>query len=95
MPLPGNEEQENVFSKIKEGFEKIKDQPKSSEKYGNMDRAPASFGVVKNLRDNDMALHTDQQVGVATFMPRAVYSCILYDNKYMFVYISIFFALQK
>jgi len=58
----GNEEQENVFSKIKEGFEKIKDQPKSSEKYGNMDRAPATFGVVKSLRDNDMALHTDQQM---------------------------------
>ncbi|CAG5132048.1 unnamed protein product [Candidula unifasciata] len=51
---------EVVFSKIKEGFEKIKEQPATSEKYGGLENTPAVFGVVKQLRDNDMDLHTNQ-----------------------------------
>ncbi|XP_005089198.1 uncharacterized protein LOC101848704 [Aplysia californica] len=58
----GGTEQETVFAKIKEGFEKIKDQPASSEKYGSLEKTPATYGVVKQLRDNDMDLHTDQQM---------------------------------
>ncbi|CAL1530399.1 unnamed protein product [Lymnaea stagnalis] len=58
----GGAEQEIVFAKIKEGFENIKDQPATSEKYENVDKSPATYGVVKQLRDNDMDLHTDQQM---------------------------------
>ncbi|KAH9503018.1 hypothetical protein Btru_072633 [Bulinus truncatus] len=58
----GPAEQEIVFAKIKEGFEKIKEQPATTEKYGNIDMSPATYGVVKYLRDNDMDLHTNQQM---------------------------------
>jgi len=58
----GNTEQDTIFDKIKEGFEKIKDQPKSSEKYGSLDKSPATYGVVKQLRDNDLDLHSNQQM---------------------------------
>ena len=27
-----------------------------------MEKGPATFGVIKRLRDNDMELHTDRQV---------------------------------
>ncbi|RUS87848.1 hypothetical protein EGW08_004381 [Elysia chlorotica] len=53
-------EHEIVFAKIKEGFEKIKDQKATSEKYAAIDKTPATYGVVKQLRDNDMDLHTNQ-----------------------------------
>ncbi|BFZ12449.1 hypothetical protein BsWGS_15488 [Bradybaena similaris] len=56
----GGDEVEVVFSKIREGFEKIKEQPATSEKYGGFENTPAIFGVVKQLRDNDMDLHTNQ-----------------------------------
>lgn len=61
-PDTGGDEVEVVFSKIKEGFEKIKEQPATSEKYGGFENTPATFGVVKQLRDNDMDLHTNQTV---------------------------------
>ncbi|GFU22070.1 uncharacterized protein NPIL_298861 [Nephila pilipes] len=44
------------------GLKGIKDQPSESEKYGRLDKGPATFGVVKKLRDNDMELHTNQQM---------------------------------
>ena len=62
--MTGNTEQDTIFDKIKEGFEKIKDQPKSSEKYGSLDKSPATYGVVKQLRDNDLDLHSNQQVHI-------------------------------
>ncbi|GFS25769.1 Arm repeat-containing protein [Elysia marginata] len=56
----GVSEQEVVFSKIKEGLEKIKEQKATSEKYTAMDKSPGAYSVVKQLRDNDMDLHTNQ-----------------------------------
>lgn len=47
---------------IIEGLKGVKDQPSESEKYGQLDKGPATFGVVKRLRDNDMELHTNQTV---------------------------------
>ena len=47
---------------MKEAFEKVETQPDSVEKYGALDKGPATYGVVKKLRDNDMELHTNKQV---------------------------------
>ena len=31
-------------------------------RYAGIEKGPATFGVIKRLRDNDMELHTDRQV---------------------------------
>ena len=69
---------QKVLVKVREGLEgvssqpansinspgrRVVSQPATSEKYGSLDKAPATYGVVKRLRDNDMELHTDRQVG--------------------------------
>lgn len=51
-----------MLGKVKEGFEGLENQPATSEKYGGMDKGPATYSVAKQLRDNDMDLHTDKQV---------------------------------
>ena len=51
-----------VLLKIKEGLEGVEKQSANVEKYSGLDKKPATYGVVKRLRDNDMELHTDQQV---------------------------------
>lgn len=53
---------ERVVKKCQEGLEGVAHQPDTSEKYANLDKAPATYGVVKRMRDNDMDLHTDKQV---------------------------------
>lgn len=53
---------EVIMAKIKEGLEGVEKQPASSEKYSGLDKGPATYGVVKRLRDNDMDLHTDKQM---------------------------------
>lgn len=58
----GQESYEEIINKVKEGIEALKNQPETTEKYGNMDKGPATYSVVKKLRDNDMELHTDKQV---------------------------------
>lgn len=58
----GQESYEEIINKVKEGIEGLKNQPETTEKYGNMDKGPATYSVVKKLRDNDMELHTDKQV---------------------------------
>ena len=55
-----------MLDKVKESFEKVETQPDSVEKYGGLDKGPATYGVVKKLRDNDMELHTDKQVQLFT-----------------------------
>ncbi|GIX77823.1 uncharacterized protein CEXT_208401 [Caerostris extrusa] len=52
----------NIKPQIIAGLKGVKDQPSESEKYGQLDKGPATFGVVKKLRDNDMDLHTNQQM---------------------------------
>ncbi|GAB6021645.1 hypothetical protein CHUAL_004229 [Chamberlinius hualienensis] len=51
---------EVVMNKLECGLRMVDKQPSESEKYGNLDKGPATFGVVKRLRDNDMELHTNQ-----------------------------------
>lgn len=63
---------DTVVEKVKEGLEGVADQPATSEKYGGLDKSPATYGVVKRLRDNDMELHTDQQVNSLS----SVLSCL-------------------
>lgn len=46
------------------GLKGVKDQPSESEKYGQLDKGPATFSVVKRLRDNDVELHTNQTVSI-------------------------------
>ncbi|XP_050404936.1 uncharacterized protein LOC126820858 [Patella vulgata] len=58
----GEESSEIILNKVKEGLEGIEKQPANTEKYGDLDKGPATYGVVKRLRDNDMDLHTDNQM---------------------------------
>nr|KAG5714484.1 hypothetical protein BaRGS_006930 [Batillaria attramentaria] len=58
----GAESQEKVLAKVKEGFDGLENQPATSEKYSGMDTGPATYSVAKQLRDNDMELHTDRQM---------------------------------
>ncbi|XP_013398368.1 uncharacterized protein LOC106164872 [Lingula anatina] len=49
-----------VIDKIKEGLQGVEKQTENAERYGGLDKSPATFGVVKKARDNDMDLHTNQ-----------------------------------
>ena len=60
--ITGDEITNGVLDRVKEAFEKVETQPDSVEKYGGLDKGPATYGVVKKLRDNDMELHTNKQV---------------------------------
>ena len=51
-----------VMERLKSGLKGIKDQSSETEKYGDLDKGPAAYGVTKRLRDNDKELHTDKQV---------------------------------
>ncbi|XP_078673655.1 uncharacterized protein LOC144912352 [Branchiostoma floridae x Branchiostoma belcheri] len=56
----GAESLQFLLQKVQEGLEGIEKQPASTEKYSGLDKGPATYGVVKKLRDNDMDLHTNQ-----------------------------------
>ncbi|KAK7788464.1 hypothetical protein R5R35_012208 [Gryllus longicercus] len=58
----GEEALECVMEKIVAGLKGIRNQPHESEKYSEMERGPATFSVVKRLRDNDIELHSDNQM---------------------------------
>ena len=60
----GDEVTDVVLEKVKQAFDKVETQPDTASKYGGLEKGPATYGVVKKLRDNDMELHTDRQVGV-------------------------------
>ncbi|CAH3155687.1 unnamed protein product [Porites evermanni] len=51
-----------VLKKITEGLQGVKEQEATTEKYAGIEQGPATFGVIKRLRDNDMELHTDRQM---------------------------------
>ena len=55
---------EKVVAKVTEGLEGLENQPANVEKYSNLDKSPATFGVVKKLRDNDTELHENNPVSV-------------------------------
>ncbi|KAL4237616.1 hypothetical protein ACF0H5_002330 [Mactra antiquata] len=58
----GEECFEEILKKVKEGLSDVEKQPENTEKYSDLDKGPATYGVVKKLRDNDMDLHTDKQM---------------------------------
>ncbi|CAI9744392.1 XP_029652912.1uncharacterized protein LOC115226077 [Octopus vulgaris] len=58
----GDECRHMVVSTIKEGLTGIEQQAATAEKYSNLDKGLATYGVAKQLRDNDMELHTDKQM---------------------------------
>lgn len=60
--IAGNEAASIVLGKVKEGLAGVEKQPANTEKYSELDKSPATFGVVKRARDNDMELHTDKPV---------------------------------
>ena len=62
MTDAGEESAGTVLAKVSEGFEGLENQPATSEKYSGLDTGPATYSVAKQLRDNDMELHTDRQV---------------------------------
>lgn len=51
-----------VMNKVEEGLTGVEKQPENTEKYSSLEKGPATYGVVKQLRDNDMELHSNQQV---------------------------------
>ena len=51
---------EEFFNLIKDSFLDIENQPVESNKYGDLSKSPANFGVVKKMRDNDPELHENQ-----------------------------------
>ena len=53
---------ERVVAKVTEGLEGLEKQPANVEKYSGLEKGPATFGVVKKMRDNDMELHENNTV---------------------------------
>nr|XP_054758807.1 uncharacterized protein LOC129264874 [Lytechinus pictus] len=51
-----------LLVKVAEGMKGLQNQPKTSERYSGLDKGPATYGLVKQLRDNDMDLHSNQQM---------------------------------
>ena len=47
---------------MRSGLTGVKEQKANTEKYTGMEKGPATYGVVKKLRDNDVDVHTNQQV---------------------------------
>ena len=62
MKFEGDDASNLLLAKITEGVKGLENQPKTSERYSGLDMRPATYGVVKQLRDNDMELHSNQQV---------------------------------
>lgn len=51
-----------VTKRVTEGLQGIEKQEATTEKYTGVEKGPATFGVIKRLRDNDMELHTNRQM---------------------------------
>uniref|UniRef100_T1JGS2 TOG domain-containing protein n=1 Tax=Strigamia maritima TaxID=126957 RepID=T1JGS2_STRMM len=65
-----------VVNKVREGLSNVKNQQAESEKYADIEKGPATFGVVKRLRDNDMDLHTNQTMySCGSLAPKMGRSC--------------------
>lgn len=62
MKVYGVEIKEVGIKKIKEGLMGLEHQAANAEKYSQLDKGTSTYGVAKQLRDNDMELHTDKQM---------------------------------
>ena len=73
LTIVGNDVSSTILSKMQEGLKGVENQPETSERYSGMESGPATYGVVKRLRDNDMDLHTDKQVTVLIMLTTCSY----------------------
>eukprot|EP00095_Tigriopus_kingsejongensis_P009240 snap_masked-scaffold495_size155559-processed-gene-0.5 protein:Tk09240 transcript:snap_masked-scaffold495_size155559-processed-gene-0.5-mRNA-1 annotation:"hypothetical protein LOTGIDRAFT_232463" len=51
---------EEVIGIFRDGLDGLADQPVESHRYTDLSASPATFGVVKKMRDNDIELHENQ-----------------------------------
>lgn len=51
-----------IIEKLKQGLGGVESQASDCERYGDLEKSPALYGVVKRRRDNDQELHTDKQM---------------------------------
>ena len=58
----GTEALDKVFDKVKDGLGAVEHQPDNAEKFESLEKGPATYGVVKRIRGNDMELHSNQQM---------------------------------
>lgn len=54
--------EKKLLEKVQEGFDGVENQDSFAKNFGGLESTPATFGVVKSLRDNDVELHSDKQV---------------------------------
>lgn len=57
-----NESNDLLFSKIQTDLNGVEQQKATSERYEGLDKGVATYGVIKQLRDNDFDLHSNQQM---------------------------------
>ena len=60
--ITGEDASTLLLGRIKDGIAGLKNQTATAEKYSDLEKGPATFGVAKRLRDNDVELHSDNQV---------------------------------
>ncbi|XP_076055845.1 uncharacterized protein LOC143033974 isoform X2 [Oratosquilla oratoria] len=53
---------DKILQDIKEGLQGVSNQPAESERYTDLAKGGATYGVVKRKRDNDMELHSNNQM---------------------------------
>nr|CAD7395536.1 unnamed protein product [Timema poppensis] len=55
----GQESLAVLMERVTQGLKNVRNQPQDSEKYRDLDKGQANFGIVKKIRDNDPELHSD------------------------------------
>ena len=51
-----------IFERIKSGLKMLETQPATSERYESLEKGAGEYSVIKQLRDNDFELHSNQQM---------------------------------
>lgn len=67
IPVLGGEVETKLLEKIKEGIDGMEKQTSTAEKFGNLEKGPATFGVAKTRQEIETELHSDQQVMYVSF----------------------------
>ncbi|KAJ8045682.1 putative serine/threonine-protein phosphatase PP2A regulatory subunit [Holothuria leucospilota] len=58
----GGEVETKLLEKIKEGIDGMEKQTSTAEKFGSLEKGPATFGVAKTRQEIETELHSDQQM---------------------------------
>lgn len=58
----GEEAVSEIFGKVTIGIKSIETQSANSERYEGLEKGVATYGVIKQMRDNDYDLHSNQQM---------------------------------